>query len=55
MRALKAYSPRDNKYVEAKINLVHNVENFYKGEKKLLKGLKTKYFYSILMKGTSIK
>ena len=55
MGALKGYAPRDNKYVEAKNKLINNVENFTKGEKKLLKGLKMEYFHSIMMKGTSIK
>ena len=31
MGALKAYAPRDNKYIEAKNELIHNVENIYKG------------------------
>ena len=44
MGTLKAYAPRDNKYVEAKNKLVNNVENFYKGRKKILKGLKMEYF-----------
>ena len=55
MDALKAYSPRDNKYVEAKNNLVNNVESFYKGREKNIEGFKTKYFHFIMMKGTSIK
>ena len=33
MGALKAYAPRDNKYVEAKNKLVKNVENFYNDER----------------------
>ena len=36
--------PRDNKYVEAKNNLVNNVENFYKGREKNKKGFKNKVF-----------
>ena len=40
MGALKAYTPRDNKYVEAKNKLVNNVENFYKGRKKIIEGFK---------------
>ena len=55
MGALKSYAPRDNKYVEAKNGLLNNVENFYKGREKLMKGLKIEYFHFIMMKGTSIK
>ena len=44
MGALKAYAPRDNKYVEAKNNLVNNVENFYKRKKKIIEGFKNKVF-----------
>ena len=44
MGALKAYSPRDNKYVEAKNNLVNNVENFYKGREKIIEGFKNGVF-----------
>ena len=40
MGALKAYAPRDNKYVEAKNKLVNNVENFYKGREKIIEGFK---------------
>ena len=34
MGALKAYAPRDNKYVEAKNKLVNNVEKFLQRERK---------------------
>ena len=44
MGALKAYSPRDNKYVEANNNLVNNVENFYRGREKIIEGFKNKVF-----------
>ena len=44
MGALKAYSPRDNKYVEAKNNLVNNVENFYKEREKIIEGFKNGVF-----------
>ena len=44
MGALKAYVPRNNKYVEAKNNLVNNVENFYKGREKIIKGFENKVF-----------
>ena len=49
MGDLKAYAPRDNKYVEAKNKLVNNIETFTKGEKKLLKGLKMENFQFIMM------
>ena len=44
MGALKVYAPRDNKYVEAKNNLVNNVKNFYKGIEKIIEGFKNKVF-----------
>ena len=44
MGALKAYAPRDNKYVEAKNKLVDNVENFYKGREKIIEGFKNGVF-----------
>ena len=44
MGALKAYAPRDNKYVEAKNKLLNNVENFYKGREKNIEGFKNKIF-----------
>ena len=44
MGALKAYAPRDNKYVEAKNKLVNNVENFYKGREKTIEGFKNGVF-----------
>ena len=44
MVALKAYSPRDNKHVEARNKLVKNVENFYKGREKIIEGFKKKVF-----------
>ena len=55
MGVLKAYAPRDNKYAEAKNNLLDNVEIFYKGREKFLKGLKTIYFHFIVMKRMSMK
>ena len=42
--ALSEYSPIDQKYIEAKNKLLHKAKDFSRGEKKLLKGLKTKYF-----------
>ena len=44
MGALKAYAPRDNKYVEAKNRLLNNVENFYKGREKIIEGFKNGLF-----------
>ena len=44
MDAWKDYAPRDNKYVEAKIKLVNNVENFYKGREKIMEGFKNGVF-----------
>ena len=44
MGALKAYAPRDYKYVEAKNKLVNNVENFYKGREKISEGSKNGVF-----------
>ena len=44
MGALKAYAPRDNKYVDAKNKLVNNVENFYKGREKITEGFKNGVF-----------
>ena len=44
MGALKAYAPRDNKYIEAENKLVNNVENFYKGREKNIEGFKNGVF-----------
>ena len=44
MGALKAYAPRDNKYVEAKNKLLNNIKNFYKGREKIIEGFKNKIF-----------
>ena len=55
MGALKAYAPRDNKYVEAKNKLLNNVENFYKEREKIIEGFKNRVFHIIMMKGTSIE
>ena len=44
MGALKAYAPRNNRYVEAKNKLVNNVENFYIGREKIIKGFENKIF-----------
>ena len=44
MGALKRYTPRDNKYVEAKNKLVNNVKNFYKGREKIIEGFKNRVY-----------
>ena len=44
MGALKAYAPRDNKYVEAKNKFVNNVEKFFKGREKIIEGSKNGVF-----------
>ena len=41
---LKICNPRDNKYIEAKNNLVNNASNFYKGREKIIEGFKNKIF-----------
>ena len=41
---LKIYNPKDNKYIEAKNNLVNNASNFYKGREKIIEGFKNKIF-----------
>ena len=51
MVALENYIPRKYKYIEAKNKLLNNVKKkITRGEKKLLKDLKTKYFHLIMMK-----
>ena len=42
--ALKKYTPRDNKYVEAKNRFLNNVKNFYKGREKIIEGFKNGVF-----------
>ena len=44
MGALKAYAPRDNKYVEAKNKLLNNAKNFYEGREKIIEGFINKIF-----------
>ena len=53
--ALKKYAPRDDKYVEAKNKLLIMLITFTREEKKLLKGLKTKYFHFIMIKSMENK
>ena len=44
MGALKGCVTRNNRYAEAKNKLVNNVENFYKGREKIIKGFENKVF-----------
>ena len=44
MGALKRYTPRDNKYVEAKNKLLNNAKKFYIGREKIIEGFKNKVF-----------
>ena len=41
---LSNYTPRDQKYIEAKNNLLNNVKNFYEGREKIIKGFKDRIF-----------
>ena len=52
LHVLKNYSPKHDKYVTLKNSLVDNELNFTKGERKLLKGLKTEYFHFIMIEIT---
>ena len=42
--ALKNYTRRDNKYVEAKNNLLNNAKSFYEGREKIIEGFKNRVF-----------
>ena len=42
--ALNNYFPKSQKYIEAKISLINNVNNFYEGRKKIIEGFKEKLF-----------
>ena len=56
LNALSKYSPRDQKYIEAKNKLLDNANNFYKGRKKVIEGLKIKYFqFTMIMKIAGLK
>ena len=41
---LSKYTPRDQKYIEAKDELLDNIENFYNGREKIIKGFKDGIF-----------
>ena len=42
--ALKKFTPRENKYVEAKNRLLNNVKNFYEGREKIIEGFKNEIY-----------
>ena len=44
LNALSKYSPRNQKYIEAKNKLLDNAKNFYKERKKIIEGFKNKIF-----------
>ena len=44
INVLKNYTLRDNKYVEAKNNLLNNAKNFYEGSEKIIEGFKNRVF-----------
>ena len=41
---LNKYSPKNPKYIEAKNNLLKNVEKFYEGRNKIIEGFKNNIF-----------
>ena len=41
---VEGYTPRDNKYVEAKNKILNNAKKFYIGREKIIKGFKNKVF-----------
>ena len=43
-RILENYSPRNNKYTEAKNKLLINAKKFYKGREKIIEGFKNEIF-----------
>ena len=44
LHVLKNYSPKNDKYVTLKNNLVDNASNFYKGREKIMEGFKNEVF-----------
>ena len=42
--ALEKYTPRDDKYVEAKNKLLNYVKNFYEGREKIIEGFKNEIY-----------
>ena len=44
LHLLKKYSPKHDKYVTLKNNLVDNASNFYQGREKTIKGFENEVF-----------
>ena len=44
LHLLKKYSPKHDKYVTLKNNLVDNVSKFYEGREKIIEGFKNEVF-----------
>ena len=44
MAVLENYTPRNNKYIEAKRKLLNNVNKFYEGKEKITEGFKNGIF-----------
>ena len=44
LHLLKKYSPKHDKYVTLKNNLVDNASKFYKGREKIIEGFKNEIF-----------
>ena len=42
--ALNNYSPKTEKYIEAKNSLINSAKNYYEGREKMIKAFKKKYF-----------
>ena len=42
--ALNNYSPKMEKYIEAKNSLINSAKNYYKEREKMIKAFKKKYF-----------
>ena len=49
LRVLKSYSPKHDKYVTLKDNLVDNASKFYEGREKVIEGFKNEYFHFIMI------
>ena len=55
LNLLKKYSPKYDKYVTLKKNLVDNVSKFYEERERKKKSLKMKYFHFIMIKNMKNK
>ena len=44
LTVLSNYTPKSQKYIEAKNSLLSNAKNFYKGREKIIKGFKDGIF-----------